>query len=265
MNAQDMERALLRAGRAESPRREVKDAALRAALGTTVVAGALGSASTLSWLKGAFAHGFTKAWMAPLFVSLVLAGGTVAAIPRVAATIGSRANEGAPRTKTASAMTPTRTRVYEGAPSNAPARERSKPKRSIELSTPASPTPAALQPTPSATPSDAQIATMDAGAASSLPTTTDDVKLDEHEVLSEARAALSQGDPTGALIRLYAHAANFPESSRTRERDYLRVRALVSAGRRAEAEAHAARFLSAHPRGADADVVRTLLPNVARP
>jgi len=69
----------------------------------------------------------------------------------------------------------------------------------------------------------------------------------ELTLLRTAQAALRRGDPDGALGQLEAHRARFPDGELAAERDAAEVRALCDAGRRAEARASVARFVSLHP------------------
>lgn len=254
----DIEAALLRAGRSEGPRREVRENAVKAALETTAYA-AFGTATLLGWIKGVSAHLISKAWLPPVLVSLVLAGGAAATTPRIAALVSSPSSSVDVRTK-ASRTPSLRSTSHEGLREATPTRARELVVRSVAPlgAKPASPmapahAPPSAEVVAAAPPPQASPLESDAGATE--PTKP----LDERVVMTEARDALHNGDTTGALIRLYAHAANFPDSPRGRERDYLRIRALVNAGRVAEAEGHAARFVTAYPRGGDSDAVRALL------
>lgn len=259
----DIEAALLRAGRSEGPRREVRENAVKAALETTAYAAA-GTVTLLGWLKGISAHLVSKAWLPPLLVSLVLAGGAAATSPRMGALVGGSGESVQARTKTSRApsqRSPSREGLRETTPTRG--RElvvRNVAPRATSLSTPKAPAPAPTSVETSALPSlvSSPSASVEVDAGAPEPSRP----IDERVVMSEAREALQRGDATGALIRLYAHAANFPDSARGRERDYLRIRALVGAGRVAEAEGHAQRFVMTYPRGGDTDAVRALLPQV---
>jgi hypothetical protein len=66
-------------------------------------------------------------------------------------------------------------------------------------------------------------------------------------LLDTARAALGRRDSAGALEALDAHERQFPSSILLEEREALAIKALVGAGRRAEAEARGARFRSRYP------------------
>lgn len=254
----DVEAALLRAGRSEGPRREVRENAVKAALETTACA-AFGTATLLGWSKGVSAHIVSKAWLPPILVSLALAGGAAATTPRIAALVSSPSSSVDARTKTS--KTPSlRSASHEGLREATPTRARELVVRSVAPRGAMPTSPLALAHAPAS----AEVVTaaplppplpLESDAGATEPTKP----LDERAVMTEAREALESGDTTGALIRLYAHAANFPDSPRGRERDYLRIRALVKAGRVSEAEGHAVRFVTAYPRGGDSDAVRVLL------
>jgi hypothetical protein len=69
----------------------------------------------------------------------------------------------------------------------------------------------------------------------------------ERALLDQARASLVGGDPGRALAALDRHRRLFPEGHLEEERDVLRVRALLGAGRTKEAQTEAGRFLRKHP------------------
>ena len=69
----------------------------------------------------------------------------------------------------------------------------------------------------------------------------------ERTLLDQARAALVGGDASHALRTLDRHRRMFPDGHLEEERDVLRVRALLAAGRAKEAQAEAGRFLRKHP------------------
>ena len=66
-------------------------------------------------------------------------------------------------------------------------------------------------------------------------------------LLQRAVAALGAGKATEALDALERHARSYPRSRRAQQRKTLAIQALLQAGRRAEAEARAARFREAFP------------------
>jgi hypothetical protein len=67
-------------------------------------------------------------------------------------------------------------------------------------------------------------------------------------LMRRATAALGDGQPAAALALAQRHAKKYPGSRRLQEREALAIRALVSLGRRTEAEAHAESFRHAYPR-----------------
>jgi len=72
----------------------------------------------------------------------------------------------------------------------------------------------------------------------------------EHELrlLERARSKLSEGQPAATLEQLRQHRAQYPQSALEQEREALSVRALMAAGRRAEAQQRAAIFVQRYPR-----------------
>ncbi len=69
----------------------------------------------------------------------------------------------------------------------------------------------------------------------------------ERALLETARAALARGDSAAGLDAIARHAREFPQGRLVEEGDALRVRALVAAGRVAEARTAAEAFRGAHP------------------
>jgi hypothetical protein len=80
--------------------------------------------------------------------------------------------------------------------------------------------------------------------------------------LEEARGALSTGQPSRALALLAAHAQNHPRSMLAQERDALKVKTLVAAGRHAEARAAGERFAASYPQGLLLDAVKASLRTI---
>jgi hypothetical protein len=74
--------------------------------------------------------------------------------------------------------------------------------------------------------------------------------------LREAHGALQGGDPARALSLLDAQSATYADGQLRQERDAARVTALCKLGKKDEARAAAARFLSENPRSVLADRVR---------
>lgn len=80
--------------------------------------------------------------------------------------------------------------------------------------------------------------------------------------LEEARGALSAGQPSRALALLAVHARNHPGSMLAQERDALKVKTLVAAGRHAEARAAGERFAASYPEGLLRDAVKASLRTI---
>jgi hypothetical protein len=83
--------------------------------------------------------------------------------------------------------------------------------------------------------------------------------LEEVASLDAARRALARGNAASAVSLLVAHEARFPSGTLTPEARVLRIRALLAAGRRAEAERLASQFLAANPGSPHAARIRSLL------
>jgi outer membrane protein assembly factor BamD (BamD/ComL family) len=78
----------------------------------------------------------------------------------------------------------------------------------------------------------------------------------EIALLRDARRALRDGQPSGALALLDEHARRFPSGALAEDRAAERVFALCAQGEVAQARAEGIRFLTAHPRSPYADAVR---------
>lgn len=72
----------------------------------------------------------------------------------------------------------------------------------------------------------------------------------------EARQALRDGRPAGALEVLDAHARAFPRGQMREDREVLRIEALCAAGKAPQARAEVQLFLRAFPGSARAQRVR---------
>lgn len=88
---------------------------------------------------------------------------------------------------------------------------------------------------------------------------------EEVRIVDAARAALARRDPEAALEALARHRREFPGGALRLEAAVLGVRALLSTGRRAEAQAEGARVLAVHPTGPYASHVRALLDGREKP
>jgi hypothetical protein len=91
--------------------------------------------------------------------------------------------------------------------------------------------------------------------APSAPRATSDLE-GEARLLEQADADLRRGDANAALGRLAEHAAKYPAGALREEREGMRVVALCRAGRAAEGNAAAERFLARSPRSALATRIR---------
>jgi hypothetical protein len=80
--------------------------------------------------------------------------------------------------------------------------------------------------------------------------------------LEEARGALSTGHFSRALALLAAHAQDHPRSMLAQEREALKVKTLVAAGRYAEARAAGERFAASYPQGLLLDTVKASLRTI---
>jgi outer membrane protein assembly factor BamD (BamD/ComL family) len=87
----------------------------------------------------------------------------------------------------------------------------------------------------------------------------DDDLASERALLERARVAIGRGDATGALEALDRHSARHPAGRLAEEREVLAIQALVSAGRKDEAQARAARFHREHPSSAFGSAVDALV------
>ncbi len=84
-------------------------------------------------------------------------------------------------------------------------------------------------------------------SADTNPQTLDKSLTAERALVERARVALSRHQGTMALDALAEHETTFPRGRLVEEREALRVRALVDAGRRSEAEAKARAFRARWP------------------
>lgn len=81
---------------------------------------------------------------------------------------------------------------------------------------------------------------------------------EEHALVQRARADLARS-PKDALAAAAEHERRFPDGQLAAERDYVRIKALLSLGRRDEAAAHGNRFVARFARSPYADRVRALI------
>jgi len=100
-----------------------------------------------------------------------------------------------------------------------------------------------------------------AGGAARAPAGT---SLDEEVfAIDQARRALAGGDPAAALRLVDAYDVRYRGGALAQESAELRVEALYRAGRRAQADTLAARFLAEHPASPYARVIRALQTGAA--
>jgi len=88
---------------------------------------------------------------------------------------------------------------------------------------------------------------------------------DELLAIDRARGALVAGDPAQALQRVDLYDARYPSGALSQESAEIRIEALFKAGKQAQAERLAARFLAAHPESPYARVIRSLSSATASP
>jgi len=81
----------------------------------------------------------------------------------------------------------------------------------------------------------------------------------EVRLLDHAREALAARDAAAALQAVQTYEREFPRGALIPEFVYLRVQALIAAGRRGEAATLAQRFLQAHPSGAQSQKLSQLM------
>jgi hypothetical protein len=126
------------------------------------------------------------------------------------------------------------------------------------LSTPPAPLPMRMPNEPAHT-----VPTSSHGAA---PTATKPVAASklaaELQLIDAARAALATSSAVKALSALHAHAARYPHGILEQERDALMVKALVGAGRGAEARAASQRFIARYPSSTLLDSVRSAVATI---
>jgi hypothetical protein len=130
------------------------------------------------------------------------------------------------------------------------------PRTSVVVAASAAPTPEPpVAPTSAITPRDlpSAISTHVAEPVSSAPRTTKDAGASsdfsaERSLLERARSALARGDGPGAMEAIVEHQRRFAAGSLVEEREAMAVRALLSSGRRADAEKRAAAFRDHFPK-----------------
>ncbi len=83
----------------------------------------------------------------------------------------------------------------------------------------------------------------------------------EHALIDAARAALSRGDPGGAIGSLSEHAKLWPHGALVEEREALWIKALAKEGRKSDATDRAARFRKSFPNSILLPVVESAISN----
>jgi hypothetical protein len=95
-------------------------------------------------------------------------------------------------------------------------------------------------------------------AAAPAPAASDSLSA-ERALLDPARIALGKGDGANALAAVDRHAAKYPTGKLAEEREAIAVQALVRLGRKDEARARGARFLSRYPQSVLSPAVEAAL------
>jgi hypothetical protein len=93
------------------------------------------------------------------------------------------------------------------------------------------------------------------------PPSPETAKESELSLLRRAQSELSSS-PSAALALANEHAARFPGGLFSQEREFIAITALARMGQRAEAEARARRFLSAHPTSAHRRRIQEIVPSI---
>lgn len=242
--ADDFERALLSAAERDvgSQRAAARCvAAVGAAALATKTAGASGVLSSLSALK---------AGLVGVALGLVVSGASVvlgSAGPSARAEGGAQALSSARVSgQSGGHELPSRTALPRENAVEPDERAHEAEVRDAQARTPARPTP---------------IANADRARQPTSPTVQAPDRALEREVLwlDRARQALANSDARGASGALDGYFREFPRGALQPEADFLRVRALLGEGRRAEAGALGRRLLAGHPAAAHAQKLRELL------
>lgn len=235
----EVERLLLRAGRAGAPARS-KELAFLAASSALPTAGAAAGGAVAS--KGA-ATGIAKT--AGSFATVKWVG--------ILGVTGAGALAGVVASESRHAPTALTVSVAAGSSSSAHGRQTGTgPSRSDPSTgwTPVPVDPSTLR----AAPTERAIAPPAVVAAPSVSTLRAELAS-----LEEARSALAAREPARALSLLDRYAAQFPEGAMAPEETMLRIEALVMTGDSQAAKRFADAFLASHPDGPYAARVRSLL------
>ena len=84
----------------------------------------------------------------------------------------------------------------------------------------------------------------------------------EATILEKARRALVAGDGAAALVELDRHAQHFPRGSLAEEREALGIRALLRAGKRAQAHSRAESFARRYPESVQGNAIARALREI---
>lgn len=101
-----------------------------------------------------------------------------------------------------------------------------------------------------------------AGVSAPAPSASGDRLSAERNVLDAARVALASGEPNQAVALADRHKRDFPQGALVEEREAIATKALVDAGRHAEARARGAAFERRFPQSAMLRSVRSSLSTI---
>lgn len=248
-SADEFERAMLEAGKADGPpARSVRTTAIALGLGATTL-GAAGSAAATT--TAATATMAVIKWVGLGVLAATIAGGVAVEVVRsrapLVAVSSPQVSPSAiaaiappPAPDTAAAVMPPAASTPVVSPRIVPTRE---------------PHPAAARVPPPATPPADTPAPARAGARLAAETAA----------LDDARTALREGHPASALHDLDVYTSAFPDGVLGQEASVLRIEALVRAGNRASARRLAQTFFRAFPGSPLTSQVRALVPEESNP
>jgi hypothetical protein len=101
-----------------------------------------------------------------------------------------------------------------------------------------------------------------AAPSAPAPSASGDRLSAERNVLDAARVALASGEPNQAVALADRHKRDFPQGALVEEREAIATKALVDAGRHAEARARGAAFERRFPQSAMLRSVRSSLSTI---
>lgn len=111
-------------------------------------------------------------------------------------------------------------------------------------------------------PAPAEQAPTKAGTPTPAPSASGDRLSAERNVLDAARVALASGEPNQAVALADRHKRDYPQGALVEEREAIATKALVDAGRHAEARARGAAFERRFPQSAMLRSVRSSLSTI---